>query len=302
MEPSIPKPLISISLDIAGSTRAKSEIVERNHGDAAVVRAEYEHLFRQFYQIESEFYEALLGSHRSRTADRLLRSEVFLVKTIGDEAWIVVEVEPDATDLEFTKRANIVLQAGLVAVTRSIQSSGSSLKLKMYVDLLEETIEANELRLQDFQGLCKAEVAADTATSPAQVTQEIYDRLVGAVTVQAGYPKAGVTSRTDFVGLPVDRFFRCTKFVEEGSIAIGEAYARRLVLHESTLPTTEDERKEVALTIPTGPDSTKFERLLLTRETATKRQLKGLSKSYVLFHVAHPALAGLSGTGPPETP
>lgn len=298
--PSVPKPLISISFDICDSTDAKSRIVERNQSDAAQVRADYEHILRQLYAIESEFYAALLGSHQTGSShDRLSRSDVFLVKTIGDEVWAVVEVEPDTTDAELTKRAYVVLRAALVAVGREVVINGTTLKIRGFVDLLTETVESTALRTKEFQGLCNAEIAANPSTPRDQVAKEVYDRLAGAVTVQAGYPKSGVATRADFIGLEVDRFFRCTKFAHKGALAIGESLANRLTLEASSLPLAEDETKEVTLSIPTGPASAKFERLILTRETATKRQLKGISKSYALYHVEDPTIRTWCGS--PDT-
>lgn len=287
MEEEVPPPLISISLDIAGSTAAKSEIVKR-HGQAdPATRELYRELLRQFYRVEAQFYDDLFKTG-------LTPEQVFLVKTIGDEAWIVVEVPPEASDSEFTMLANAVLQAGAVAVYKVIGPVGS-LQLKMFVDYLPVSIELTAIRGEEFKPLVRSAVARDTTADPAEVTREIYDRLGGTVTVAPGHPKSTIASRSDFMGLDVDRFFRCSKFVEDGSVAMGRAFAERLALHESALPSIDEKREEICLAVPTGPSSTRYERFLVTRETVSKRQLKGLSTGYAIFHVAQPTLDRLKG-------
>jgi hypothetical protein len=160
-----------------------------------------------------------------------------------------------------------------------------SLPLKMYVDLLEHGAEVSGTRLDVFQSAFRKFIAAQPA--PAQVSEETYTRLAGCAVVSAGYPKATVASRFDFVGLDVDRFFRCTKFAEEGRLTIGKKLAESFLLEDSALPEEEDTPLPVCLPISLGGSSTSYERFTLTRERINKRELKGLRRGYSIYRVDH---------------
>jgi hypothetical protein len=83
--------LISMSIDVAGSTEAKSRIL-------AIAAEEgrrhqlYESFYRQFLAAEDRFYEAILRPNPALHGIMLDWRRLFVVKGIGDEIWLLYEV------------------------------------------------------------------------------------------------------------------------------------------------------------------------------------------------------------------
>jgi hypothetical protein len=86
--------LISLSIDIAGSTEAKSRIL-------AIAAEEgwrhklYENFYRQFLSAEDRFYNAILRPNQELRGIMLDWQRLFIVKGIGDEICLLYEVLPD---------------------------------------------------------------------------------------------------------------------------------------------------------------------------------------------------------------
>src|SRR5947209_10390778 len=88
------KTLISISIDVAGSTEAKSRIL-------AIAAQEgwrhqlYKDFYRQFLFAEDRFYSAILRTNPGLRGIKLDWQRLFVVKGIGDEIWLLYEVTSD---------------------------------------------------------------------------------------------------------------------------------------------------------------------------------------------------------------
>ena len=81
------KALLSISLDLAGSTDIKQAIIVQSEGQPEHRKQLYDKYLRMLFSVEQTFYE-LVQANEALTVDRLS-----LVKTIGDEFWYVYEVD-----------------------------------------------------------------------------------------------------------------------------------------------------------------------------------------------------------------
>lgn len=292
MLPTTLDPLISISLDLAGSTEAKAAILRAKNEDPDDVAQCYESLFRQFFHHEAGFYLHLLSGG-------ILLEAILLVKTIGDEIWTVVTCPRP----EIGRRALTVIQASLDTVTKTISvpclkrrpsedemtDPGSPnpgrehqpLGIKAYVDLFERPYEVTKLRSDAF-----LESLAEFTHSGAGV-QPVLERLGGFGLNMLGGTRASLSYRTDFIGFEVDRFFRCSKFAQAGQLKIGRTLARALLLEEGTaLPPCDGAPADVTFAV----SETGRHTLRLSRECIRRDDLKGIGQGYALFRVEDPSL------------
>lgn len=292
MLPTTGTPLLSISLDLAGSTEAKAAILRVSAGDADNVAECYASLFRQFFHHEAGFYLALLSRD-------IPAQDIFLVKTIGDEIWAVVACPPE----EIGRRALAVIQAALITTGKTVsvvayergltaeeeltdpaalglRSERRELGIKGFVDLIEKPYEINALRQEAF---LKSLGEFARAGSGAQAALE---RLGGFGLSMIGGTHTSVSHRTDFIGFEIDRFFRCTKFAETGQVKIGQTLAGALDLDGSSLPAADGASATVSLCT----SETQRAPLVLTREDHESSELKGIGGDYSLFHVKDPTL------------
>jgi len=295
--PSTPLPLLSISLDLSGSTQAKATILRVSAQDADNVAERYASLFRQFFHHEAGFYLVLL-SHGIPVED------IFLIKTIGDEIWVVVSAPPE----EIGRRAVAVIQACLVTAAKTVstmcferrlteeeqRADLDSLELEhelcqlgimAFVDLIEKPYEVNALRQEAF-----LESLAEFARSGSGVPAAL-ERLGGFGLGMLGGTSVSVSHRTDFIGFEVDRFFRCAKFAEEGQLKIGRTLAEALPLAEGcALPSCDDAPRNVTFSV----SETRLHTLRLTRECLRKDDLKGIGQGYAVFRVEAPSIPAIS--------
>ena len=114
--------LISMSIDMAGSTEAKTRMRALAANDDR--RHEfYRTLYREFLRHEDRFYGALF-SQNWRLGCVLDWQRLFVVKGIGDEIWILYEVDP-ATDQQVVSAAVRLIDASLALVGESIGWHGT---------------------------------------------------------------------------------------------------------------------------------------------------------------------------------
>lgn len=288
MLPTPGTPLLSISLDLAGSTEAKAAILRVSAGDTDNVAECYASLFRQFFHHEADFYLGLLSGG-------IPAEDIFLVKTIGDEIWAVVTCPRD----EIGRRAVATIRAGLATVGKSarvvcyerrlteeeeltepdslgLACERRQLGIKGFVDLIEKPYEINALRQEAF---LKSLGDFARAGSGAQAALE---RLGGFSLSMIGGTRASVSHRTDFIGFEVDRFFRCTKFAKEGELRIGRTLADALPLTSGQgLPSCDDGPRDVTFSVPEKV----MHSVRLTRECLREDDLKGLGRGYSVFRV-----------------
>lgn len=286
-------PLISVSLDLAGSTQAKAAILRTSAADPDNVADCYARIFSQFFHHEASFYLRLVSGG-------IPVDDVFLVKTIGDEVWVVVTAPPN----EIVPRLVAVISACLLAVSKVVEvlcferklseeeeftdpdSLGLKrerlkLDIKAFADLIEKPYEVNALRQEAFQ-----KSLADFQRSDGD-PRAVLERLGGFGLNMLGGTRASVSHRTDFIGFEVDRFFRCTKFAEPGQLKIGRALAEVLPLAEGhTLPRCDDAPSDVTFAV----SKTALRTLRLTRECLRRDDLKGIGQGYAIFRVEDPSV------------
>ncbi|MDQ6867091.1 MAG: hypothetical protein M3178_01245 [Pseudomonadota bacterium] len=93
-EPARSEYVFSISIDLVGSTEAKTRVMNLAQGDIIKIHKSNERIYREFCGIERKFYEIAV-SHQG-ASEAIDPSNFFTVKGIGDEIWILCAVaKPD---------------------------------------------------------------------------------------------------------------------------------------------------------------------------------------------------------------
>jgi hypothetical protein len=233
--------LLSISIDLAGSTEIKGVIVSLTVDQPDHRRFLYDQYLKVLFWTEQTFYE-MIGPD-----DRVNLDKLFLVKTIGDEFWFVYEVEDD---FELKRAAAGLMDAIQAVFSKSRQLSfpsrpvedfdkdTSDVKwenfdppLKAVIDLLTDPVELNLARydyLKDkVRGLSQAGQPDLNAANQRLI--QLYNNLnIGSATLNSITKKATTAVRTDYVGLGVDLFFRISKYCRPCLLTVGDALMRRL--------------------------------------------------------------------------
>jgi hypothetical protein len=159
--------LISISIDIAGSTEAKARIATVSRDDADNIEAQYTNILSQLFYHEAYFY-SLLTSDFAITLD-----DLFAVKTIGDEIWVTINCAEATCSPEFNALARRVISAALAVASRTISvvcfERGitdeeamrpellegitryfGELPLKIHIDRIDHAVESTKIRYESF--------------------------------------------------------------------------------------------------------------------------------------------------------
>lgn len=93
--------MISISIDLANSTKIKKKIHDFYEGDSEKINQEYENFAKLLYNLEFDLYDNLLLSE-DPLSPPLNFDNIFVMKTIGDEIWLVYELgDIDINTVEF---------------------------------------------------------------------------------------------------------------------------------------------------------------------------------------------------------
>ncbi len=294
--------LLSVSIDLSGSTAAKQCLVSKTEGDAAARREMYDRYARLLYGLERSFYLKILD----RSAIDL--ASFLLVKTIGDEYWYVYDIdETDRPRFARTVDAFIDVILSLFADDRFVAFGGLDkgldqlesddetapvtqfdLPVKAFIDLILEPLEVNVERyehLKDVVARLNGSGSAVYAVDRAYV--DICNRLnLGAVS--AFDPRFRVQVRTDYVGLEIDRFFRLTQFCKPLILGVGETLMRHLphrVRDISPRHAHIDVKRLVTGARDTESEPAGGNGKYVIRETVPAASLKGISEDYCIHHV-----------------
>jgi hypothetical protein len=224
---------ITISIDLCGSTAVKWDILRlcgRGERSREITRA----MLRQFFGHELYFH----GLMYRYGVDP---DHVFVVKPIGDEAWIVIDLPDGLPWMEINRLVAQVIHAALALASRVVSVDASehqvddpeapvaahgrllhrALPFKIFVDTFAEdvTIETSELRYRSL-----VDRAGELFLPDGDLTQEdlhrVIQRLVGGVVLDG----RRAALRSDYSGPEVDRFFRCTKWALPFVVTCGQGF------------------------------------------------------------------------------
>ncbi|MGH9645041.1 MAG: hypothetical protein ACRD3Q_21770, partial [Terriglobales bacterium] len=107
--------LFSISIDLVGSTDAKTRIMNVAKGDSRKIHGLNERIYREFCRIEQAFYHAAV--HHYGAAPPIDPIKFFTVKGIGDEIWILV----DAATQDVPQVGHRLIDAAIQVASRSVR-------------------------------------------------------------------------------------------------------------------------------------------------------------------------------------
>ncbi len=284
-------PLISISIDLSGSTYAKHEIVSVTQNEPDMRKDLYDEYMKLLYQLERSFYQYILESPVLDLAN------VYLVKTMGDEYWFTYEAaeEPDefqAQSVSLLKiLTNLIAEERFLAIFSSKTNDKKSefgknlnLPIKVFIDVMENPNELNQLRYEYLKGLvAEAGSGSPTIYKINKEYIEICNRL------NLGSPdlikqKHPVHGRLDFIGLEVDRFFRLTKFCKPSMLSIGSTLMENLDTKISHLGPSLDKIKVKKLKIKGAGQGDDLEKYVII-EQIPGIKMKGIGEDYIVNHV-----------------
>ena len=212
--------VISISMDICGSTEAKA-IMRACAGDNKGQLTEwYEQFHRHFLELEWEFYSQLFQN--GFDGSDWDWKHAFVVKGMGDEIWLLYEVS-EVDQWKLKSLAAHLFHAALNVAAKSIHWTSASdddscrqpfetkhLPLKFYMDILDDAYEVSGKR-RDFMTKHLSELLGAEESLNSKDFIELGNRLHAGSLMGDGR-RLIQTIRTDYIGWEVDRFFRATKF------------------------------------------------------------------------------------------
>jgi len=231
---------LSLSIDLAGSTRIKQEMVTIAQEDRARLETLYERFANVLYLLERGLYQAMIACRHARL-DRL-----YLVKSVGDEYWYAYDLPEDAREAaavtteiltvlkEITAQERVLNLALPNAIgedtTRLDDVSLFDIPLKIFVDVIDGALEVNSARYEHLKDLVLQ--ATGQRKGPTYAVDndfvEVCRRLnMGEAGMIVGKGR-GISVRADYIGLEVDRFFRLAKCCHAGLIGVGGGLLERL--------------------------------------------------------------------------
>jgi hypothetical protein len=285
--------LFSISIDLAGSTKAKTQILETIGDNSARLDHYNLQINKRFARIESTFYESCVSQYG--LGHPLEINRFYAVKGMGDEIWILYHVAPE----EVKRVGRRLIDAALRTCHESIRfpvteheedfrrhdanfnfgkTAMVNLAVKVVVDLIKHasglgSARDDHLRAQILRLFQEQHKRPPTALEAAELTQ----RLSLGVLEPLAWSEMRY-SRADFVGHEVDRFFRITKYAVPGTATIGQQMVSEMGLRfhraEQKIRSVHTGSSGAALYggHPTDP--------IYSRKQ--KRQLKGIDLPYAI--------------------
>ena len=317
--------LISLSIDVVGSTAAKTRL-----RDLAANDGRRDELYRQFYKgflhEEGRFYDALFEAGNWGYAPPLDWRRLFVVKGIGDELWMTYDVsdfpgDPAETRAEITRASVRIIGAALDLVRRMVPVGGTAggtgpnfdpaleqsmefahmdLPFKVTLDLIEDAIEISDIRrdyLAARAGLYLAAHQREPNSLPARHGPfgaddvEILNRLNAGNFALVGGHRVRQVYRTDLIGNDVDRFFRITKEALPGCVMVGQSLCAHLPAELRAMVAPNVQRVQLLFAPhPHRPDDkvTTGETLLCRTMEIPEQGLKGIGKPYTVRHLITP--------------
>ncbi len=307
--------LLSISIDLCGSTLAKQYLVEISSNDEKHRKYLYHRYLKLLYGMERELYMRLMD------IPHFDFSRLSLVKIIGDELWYMYQVdENDEADMAVSSWAIIDALMSLFSCERhlSFYSNGGhekpqpdgdagtrevklNLPIKAFIDLVVEPIEMNLDRydyIKDIVSTLKGGNSIIYRIDREYI--EICNRLnLGSADQLGEFGRVQV--RTDYIGLEIDRFFRTTKFCNPLLLGIGKTLMDKLPY--SIEKVSEELKhigvKQLVLSIP--GDNQPEKRKYVISQPIPAAAMKGVSDDYAIFHVFGAASIGNSVYFPPPS-
>jgi hypothetical protein len=277
---------VSISLDLVGSTPLKRAMFRYGNHDFEKINRLYELYVQNLFEIEESFYRYVC---ESGVVD--IR-KLFLVKIIGDEYWFVYDVNDDDTDeLRAVGNAFIYGLLEVLAKPRRLSFGDKNvqtkfdfdLSLKALIDLVTNALHLPDRRYAHFENKIMGLLGSEARLS--EVDPGDYAALCYGLNFRPARPISqellGVT-RSDYVGMQIDRFFRTAKACKPRLVSVGSTLWEKLGV-KLTQP-----RPKVGVYLTgceEGIDVQFAGKCIASRETIPAREMTGIDHDYEVWHL-----------------
>ena len=293
--------VISISMDVCGSTDIKARMRQRARNEEELSRW-YEDFYQQFLWAEWHFYESLFREEPGKITWDWKRT--FVVKGIGDEIWLLYEVREE-DDWKLPALVAHLLHAALDTLRRLIHWTSATdedeegeergdepgemkeLPLKFYVDIIDDAFEITDQR-RDFMTERLPRILGEEDAWAREDFLELGNRLHAGIFLGDG--RRLVTAiRTDYIGWEVDRFFRMTKYALPCVVAVGQNLFKEAVERSpddaDRIGRTELCKAVFACPTPEGTGKRYDHGFHFVKKEIDAKCLKGVGEGYAVYHV-----------------
>lgn len=274
---------LSISFDLSGSTALKRAMFQSGHEDFARINALYEQFVGHLFDFEEAFYRYVCAS------GIIDIRKLFLVKIIGDEYWYMYEVDPDE---DVTALGNAFV-TGLLDVLGEPRSVGFNdeekgdlqfdFSMKALIDLVTNALHLPDRRYSFFEDKIMDLLGSEARLS--DIDPADYAAICYGLNLRPAKPTSrellGVT-RSDYVGMQIDRFFRAAKACKPRLATVGETLWDRLGIDLDQI------RPRVGVYLPTVNASNGAEMagdFMASREMIPASEMTGIDHDYEVWHL-----------------
>jgi len=253
--------------------------------DFAKINQLYEQYVENLFDIEETFYRYVCASGNVDIR------KLFLVKIIGDEYWFVYDV--DSEDVGELRSVGDAFIAGLLEVLAKPRTlcfdeplRGQfqfDLLLKALIDLVTNALHLPDRRYAHFEDKIMELLGSEARLS--EIDPGDYAALCYGLNFRPARPISqnllGV-SRSDYVGMQIDRFFRTAQACKPRLVTVGETLWKQLGVQLAQV------RPKVGVYHLSGEAGVEAEftaRCIASRESIPAREMTGIDHDYDVWHL-----------------
>lgn len=301
--------LMSISIDMSGSTAAKQKIRQMSAEEQSHVLKGYQDYLTHFFHIEMDFYSQLV--HNGLEIEK-----VFVPKIIGDEVWAVYDIdgtEPKtpifnsifsriltSTRSLHDKYYNLYVtghglareQESKAELQKEISFEHLLLVPRVFVDYINDYQEISKIRFNVFRKRfddlfpIKPKMTKQDRTERDERFCNILERLNVGMCLEKSGSKVKYAQRFDAIGFDIDLFFRCAANVLPGFTGVGKRLFN--LLYQDNPQEVERNSFVPKYVVPTSIDgsltSTRNEFYMCACQNIDAGQLTGISHDYQIYY------------------
>lgn len=305
--------LISISIDLGGSTDAKTNLIKVVGSDTDRLQDLYAQLYRQFMIIEHQFYSDIFRKG-DRDPDPLDFSKLFLIKGVGDELWMVYPI-PRNSVAYLNHAMSRILPAALRVAYSSVEFLATEKRgnqnfdprhededlgqqalvncpVKVFIDLIKDAYEIAEPRGEFFHSRVPEYYEPDNSAKFYRKIDVKHAEVASRLNLgfaEYGLRQYRIAKRSDYIGHEVDLFFRASKSAKPGLVTLGSSiYSKLNIEEEKFIEAASVHFTKMAMRFRLHPESSsaqRLERYWLLENLIPKCDLKGIGYDYKLFHL-----------------
>jgi hypothetical protein len=295
--------LFPLSIDLVGSTDAKTRIMKLARGDQQRIDQLNAQVYSEFCRIERKFYEGAVG--RYGISPPIDPAKFFTVKGIGDEIWILC----DAAAADVPQIAHRLIDVAIEVARQSVRflatenEEGATVDpnfkygriepirspIKIFIDLLSHASDLGRLRDEALISMIPNLLGTYHGREPTPLEIVSIVRRMSLSRYEPGGWWDFHEYRTDYIGHEVDRFFRTTKSAIAGTVSIGASMARATGLSfrpksEAIYAVSTNAGTPLMGGVPADPVHARI-------RTLKEDELKGIGYAYDTLHTVRAALA-----------